>query len=232
MFTLSKKSKDYRGQPYHVARLIPSRGSWLDFEFDHNDLVYVRIDKKKKILATTFLQAIGIEKNKILSTFYNFDTVEVKSGNFYRKLDSNIIGQRLEAGALPKEFEGKVAVGQRLTKAHIDKLQKEGIDRLIVRKNSLMSRIVAQDIIAPKTGEVIASLGTELTEELIEVIASVGTISFKIIQSSGYVIQPTLALTFAQDQTSTREEALKEVYTKLKPGDIPSVKIMEEYRQA
>ncbi|MBM3893495.1 DNA-directed RNA polymerase subunit beta [Candidatus Dependentiae bacterium] len=229
MFTLSKKSKDYRGQPYHVARLIPSRGSWLDFEFDHNDLVYVRIDKKKKILATTFLQAIGIEKNKILSTFYNFDTIEVKNGNFYRKLDNALIGQRLEAGALPKELEGKFAIGQRLTKTHIDKLQKEGLDRLIVRKNSLMSRIIAQDVIAPKTGEVLATLGTELTEELIETIASVGTISLKIIQSSGYVIQPTLALTFAQDQTNSPEEALKEVYTKLKPGDIPSVKVMEEY---
>lgn len=105
---------------------------------------------KKKILATTFLQAIGIAKNEILSTFYNFDTIEVKNGNFYRKLGAELIGQRLEAGALPKEYEGKFAVGQRLTKTHIDKLQKEGIDRLIVRKNSLMSRIIAQDVIAPK----------------------------------------------------------------------------------
>ena len=231
MFTLSKKTKDYRGQPYHVARLIPSRGSWLDFEFDHNDLIHVRIDKKKKILATTFLQALGIEKNSILSTFYDFDTVEVKGGNFYRKLDANVIGQRLEAGALPKEQEGLIAIGQRITKAHIEKLQKEGIDRLIVRKNSLMRRIVAQDVIAPKTGEVIATLGAELTEELLAAIEVAGNMSLKLIQSSGYVVQPTMALTFAQDQTNSMESALKEVYSKLKPGDIPSAKVMAEYVQ-
>ena len=231
MFTLSKKTKDYRGQPYHIARLIPSRGSWLDFEFDHNDLVYVRIDKKKKILATTFLQAVGIEKNKLLSLFYDFDTVEVKGGKFYRKVDNNLIGQRLEIGALPKELESKFTIGQRFTKAHIEKLHKEELDYLTVRTNSLLSRIVAQDVIAPKTGEVIASLGAELTEEVIQQLAEVGSLSFKIIQSSGYVVQPTMALTFAHDHASTREEALKEVYTKLKPGDIPAIKVMEEYIQ-
>lgn len=229
MFTLSKKSKDYRGQPYHVARLIPSRGSWLDFEFDHNDIIHVRIDKKKKILATTFLQALGIEKNNILSMFYDFDTVEFKNGIFYRKLDSNLIGQRLEAGALPKEFDSKFPVGQRITKALIDKMLKEGVDRLLIRKTSLMSKIVAQDIISPKTGELIASLGAELTEDLIDLIEVSGNLSFRLIQSSGYVVQPTMALTFAQDQTNSTESALKEVYTKLKPGDIPSAKVMAEY---
>jgi DNA-directed RNA polymerase subunit beta len=229
MFTLSKKSKDYRGQPYHVARLIPSRGSWLDFEFDHNDLIHVRIDKKKKILATTFLQALGIEKNSILSMFYDFDTVEFKSGVFYRKLDSNLIGQRLEAGALPKELDSRYAVGQRITKTLIDKMHKDGVDRLLVRKTSLMSKIVAQDVISPKTGELIASLGAELTEEIIDLIEASGNISLKLIQSSGYVVQPTMALTFAQDQTNSMESALKEVYTKLKPGDIPSAKVMAEY---
>lgn len=231
MFTLSKKTKDYRGQPYHVARLIPSRGSWLDFEFDHNDLVYVRIDKKKKILATTFLQALGIKKNSILSLFYDFDTVEIRDGKFFKKIDNNLIGQRLEAGALPKELEGKYTVGQRLTKQLFEKLHKDGIDYLIVRKNSLINKIVAQDIVAERTGEVIATLGNELTEEIIDQLSGLNDTTFKLIQSSGYVVQPTMALTFSHDNTSSSEEALKEVYTKLKPGDIPAIKVMEEYVQ-
>jgi DNA-directed RNA polymerase subunit beta len=229
MFTLSKKTKDYRGQPYHIARLIPSRGSWLDFEFDHNDLIYVRIDKKKKILVTTLLQALGIEKNSILSLFYDFDTVEIQDGKFLRKVDSNLIGQRLEAGVLPKEVESKFTIGQRLTKTHIDKLLKEDIDYLIIRKNSLMSRIVAQDIIHPKTGELLATLGAELSEDLIDHLAAINKLSFKIIQTSGYVVQPTMALTFAHDSVSSLDEALKEVYTKLKPGDIPAAKVMADY---
>jgi DNA-directed RNA polymerase subunit beta len=231
MFTLSKKSKDFRGQPYHIARIIPNRGSWLDFEFDHNDLLYIRIDKKKKIFATTFLQALGIEKNSLLSLFYDFDSIEVHDGKFYRKVDSHLIGQRLEPGSLPKELEGKFTIGQRLTKSHIEKLNKEGVKHLIVRKNSLLSRIASQDIIAPRTGEVLATLGSELTEEVIDQLAEVNNLSFRLIQSSGYVVQPTMALTFSHDHTTTYEEALKEVYTKLKPGDIPTAKAMEEYIQ-
>jgi len=229
MFTLSKKSKDYRGQPYHIARIIPSRGSWLDFEFDHNDLIYVRIDKKKKILVTTFLQAFGIEKNSLLSLFYDFDTIEIRDGKFYRKVDNNLVGQRLDAGALPKELEGKFTIGQRLTKAHIEKLTKEGVRHLIVRKNSLVSRVAAQDIIDPKTGEILATLGSELSEEAIEQLGAHHNLSFKIIQTSGYVTQSTMAVTFAHDHTSSFEEALKEVYVRLKPGDIPAIKIMKDY---
>ncbi len=231
MFTLSKKTKDYRGQPYHIARLIPSRGSWLDFEFDHNDLIYVRIDKKKKILATTFLQALGISKKDILPTFYEFETIELKDGLFYRKVDSNLVGYRLEPGALPKEVEAKFTIGQRLSKAHVDKLLKEGVSKLIVRKASLFSKIIANDLISPRTGEVLATQGTELNEELLDVLIGVDNLSMRIIQTSGYVVQPTMALTFAEDTADSYEDALKEVYSKLKPGDIPSLKIMEEYIQ-
>lgn len=231
MFTLSKKTKDFRGQPYHIARLIPSRGSWLDFEFDHNDLIYVRIDKKKKILATTFLQALGFAKKDILSTFYDFEVIELKNSEFSRKVDAKLIGYRLEPGSLPKELESKFTIGQRFTKAHIEKLQKEGVDRLNVRKASLFSKIVAYDIVSPKTGEVLALQGAELTEELLDTLIASGSLSMKIIQTSGYVVQPTMALTFAQDTAHTYEDALKEVFSKLKPGDIPSIKIMEEYIQ-
>lgn len=229
MFSLSKKTKDYRGQPHHIARIIPSRGSWLDFEFDHNDLVFVRIDKKKKIFATTFLQAIGIEKNEILNMFYDFDEIEIRKKEFCRLLNNNLIGLRLEAGALSPELEKKFPVGQRITASMIEKLGKEGVSRLYVRKASLINRILAQDIVDSSTGEILIALGTILTEDLIDYIVSLNVSSMKLIQSSGYVFQPTIALTFAQDPISTYEEALRDVYTKLKPGDIPSLKIMKEY---
>ena len=229
MFALSKKSKDFRGQPCHIARIIPSRGSWIDFEFDHNDLLYIRVDKKKKILVTTFLQALGIERSSILSTFYDFETIDIKKGKFYKKVNDQLVGQRLEADSLPKELESQFTVGRRLTKAHIEKLLKSGIDTLIVRKNSLLNRIVAQDIIDTDTGEILIVHGTILNEEMIDHISTLSDGSISVIQSSGYVLQPTIALTFAQDNVSNYEEALKDVYNKLKPGDVPSLKIMEEY---
>lgn len=229
MFALSKKTKDFRGQPYHIARIIPSRGSWIDFEFDHNDLLYVRIDKKKKMLVTTFLQALGFERSSILSTFYGFDEISIKKGKFYKKVDKSLIGQRLESGALPEALEEKIKVGRRLTKSIVDKLLEDGFTTLLVKTTNLVNKIVADDIVDSDTGEILVSQGTILTEEIIEHISTLDSCSISIIQSSGYVLQPTIALTFAQDSVTNYEDALREVYSKLKPGDMPSLKIMEEY---
>ncbi|MFA6526975.1 MAG: DNA-directed RNA polymerase subunit beta [Candidatus Babeliales bacterium] len=230
MFSLSKKNKDFRGLPYHIARIIPNRGSWVDFEFDHNDLMFVRIDKKKKILGTTFLQALGVKKSSILSTFYDFESVSLKGGKFIKKVDASLIGQRLEAGMLTSELEKKFTVGQRFNKAVIDKLQKEGVETLSIRKNSLVNRVIGTDIIDPRTGEILLQSGGSLTEEIIDQIEEIpGKFSFDVIKTSGYVFQPTMALTYTHDQISTYEDALKDIYTKLKPGDVPSLKVMEEY---
>ncbi|KKP23901.1 MAG: DNA-directed RNA polymerase subunit beta [candidate division TM6 bacterium GW2011_GWF2_28_16] len=230
IFTLSKKTKDFKGQACHIARIIPGRGSWLDFEFDSNDVLNVRIDKKKKILATTLLQAMGIEKNSILSMFYDFETIYAKNGEFYNKLGNDLIGQRLAAGALSKKLEEKYVVGQRFTQNLIDKLKKDGVTELFIRKSSVVNRILAGDVIDNTSGEIIAQQGMALTQELVDSIAQVNhKIELKVVKSSGYVFQPSLAITFAHDKVNSKEDALKEIYTKLRPGDVPSSKIMEEF---
>ncbi len=230
VFTLSKKTKDFKGHACHIARVIPARGSWLDFEFDSNDVLYVRIDKKKKILATVFLQALGIEKDSILSMFYDFETIYAKKGEFFSKLSLDLIGQRLASGALPKKLEGKYKLGQRLTKALIDKLKKDGVSELLIRKSSVVNKILASDFIDPTSGEILAQQGMSLTQELVDAISEIKSIvAIKVVKSLGYVFQPTLAITFAYDKINSKEEALKEIYAKLRPGDVPSAKIMDEY---
>ena len=229
VFTLSKKLKDFRGQPCHMARLIPARGSWLDFEFDHNDILYVRVDKKKKVLATTFLQALGINRDEILSMYYHFEDIIVKGGNFYKKVNKNLIGQRLELGSLPKGVEDKFTAGQRVTDKVLAELLKKKVDFLLVRVAGLVNRVLGEDLVDPETGELIARQGEALTEEFIERVSGFKKFSFKVIHSSGYLFQPSIALTLAQDSISSREEALKEIYSKLRAGDVPSVAIMEEF---
>ena len=229
VFVLSKKTKDFRGNPYHMARIIPARGSWLDFEFDHNDILNVKIDKKRKILVTTFLQALGIDRNQILSLFYSFEILSVEKGEFLKKVDNSIIGQRLESGVLPQGIEKEFIVGKRISAEDIKKLQKHKVQYLISRKSSLLSRVVGEDIINPSTGEVILEQGQTLTEEILNDLAMHNGISFKIIQSSGYVFQPTIAITLAQDSEFTKEDAIKEIYYKLRPGDSAELPVMEEY---
>ncbi|MDQ5890835.1 MAG: DNA-directed polymerase subunit beta, partial [Candidatus Dependentiae bacterium] len=230
VFSLSKKIKDFRGYPYHVARLIPSRGSWLDFEFDSNDLLYVRIDKKKKVLATTFLQAIGYAREEILPLFYDYDTVKVTKKGFERPLSKVLIGQRIEAGAIPDSLSDKFSVGQRITQEMLDDLKAAGVKSLSVRANSVLNRVAAKDVVNAVTGEVLVEQGKSLGAEEIDIITDSGGVSeIELVRSGGYVVPPFMALTLGVDKINNYADALREVYYRLRPGDIPTIQIMEEY---
>jgi DNA-directed RNA polymerase beta subunit len=222
----SKKVKDYRDRPYYLARIIPMRGSWIDFEFDSNDILYVRIDKKKKFLATTFLQALGYTREEILSLFYQFDAIHADKGSFYRLVNDSLIGMRIEKGML--DSHEKEFLGRRVTKETIQKLQKLGIKKLALKKTSLLNRVVGKEIVDPETGEIIIDQGDILTESRVEMLEKLGKISFDLIQSSGYVFQPTIGLTLAQDKCSTQDEALKELHAKVWPGDSAALKEIKE----
>ena len=227
VFSQSKRVKDFRGRPYYLARVIPMRGSWLDFEFDNNDYCYVRIDKKKKVLVTTFLQALGIPRDTIVSLFYNFEKVFVQKDEFYRSVDSSLIGQRIEKGMLP-EKEEKAFLGNRVTKDIISRLGKAGIDKLILRKTSLLNRVFAKDVIDSDTGEILVEQGQIFTEEHYDLFRKLKKIEFDLIQSSGYVFQPTIAMTLTQDKCMSEDDALKELHGKIFPGDSSSLKEIKE----
>ncbi len=227
VFAQSKKVKDLRDKPYYVARIIPMRGSWLDFEFDSNDYLYARIDKKKKLYVTTLLQALGFSRDSIMPLFYDFETVYSDKGSFYAKVDSSMIGRRIEKDMLP-EKEEKSLLGKRITKDVIAKLLKEGIDRFTIRPSSLVNRVFAKDVIDAKTGEILVEQGTIFTEEHQSLFNNLKAIEFQLIQSSGYVLQPTIALTLNQDKVTTEEDALREIHAKVWPGDSATLQEIKE----
>lgn len=228
VFTQSKKVKDLRGRPYYVARIIPMRGSWLDFEFDSNDHLYVRIDKKKKLLVTTFLQALGIERDKILKLFYPLDHIVFSKDEFYRKVDNSLIGQRLEKGMIDDKI-GDQFVGMRVNADLLERLKKADVDKVVLKKSNLINRIFGSDVVDPETGQIIAEQGQALTEEHFELLLKSKKIEFDLISSSGYVLQPTIAMTLAQDRCYSQEEALKELHAKVWPGDSSSIKEIKEH---
>jgi DNA-directed RNA polymerase subunit beta len=227
VFSQSKKIKDYRGKPYFLARLIPQRGSWIDIEFDSNDILYVRIDKKKKILLTTFLQALGFERNNILSLFYKAEKVCCNSGIFSTKLDEQALGTRIEKDALPAHLDKKYT-GQRITRDLLDILLKNDIQSLIRSVASLLGRVTALDVLHPVTGEVIIDQGDVITEDHISVLRTFDDLCIDVVKSSGYVFRPTVAATLLQDKCFSEEDALKEVHIKVWPGDSASLKEIRE----
>ena len=227
VFSQSKKVKDFRDRPYYIARIIPMRGSWLDFEFDSNDYLYVRIDKKKKLLVTTFLQALGFSREQIMPLFYDFETIHWENGSFFRKVDAGLIGKRIEKGMLPDKEE-KLLLGKRITKEIISRLLKDGIEYLPLRSLSLVNRVFARDVIDEKTGEILIEQGQIFTEETPHLFGSFKKLDFELIQSSGYVFQPTIAMTLTQDRCFNQEEALRDVHTKIWPGDSASLQEIKE----
>jgi DNA-directed RNA polymerase subunit beta len=218
VFSQSKKVKDVRGKPYYLARIIPMRGSWLDFEFDSNDFLYVRVDKKKKILVTTFLQALGVERDAIISLFYRFDAVVGKNGEFFRLLDDSLLGMRFEKGMTDLKDESSY-IGKRITKEIVEQLKKAGVKEFIIRKGNLVGRVLGMNLVEPRTGQILAMQGQTLTEDIVEQLVALKSIQFQLIASSGYVLQSVIPLTLTQDKCHSQEDALREIHAKIWPGD-------------
>jgi len=220
VFSQSKKTKDYRGRPYCIARIIPMRGSWIDFEFDSNDLLYVRVDKKKKILVTTFLQAFGYSRQDIIHLFYKAEDINVREeGVFARLFSDQLIGQRIERWMLPVSFlQEKEYVGKRITPELLIKLQEIGIGYFIVRKENLINKIFASDVVDPSTGELLFEQGAHVAEATLEILSKISGFSFSIVQSTA-TVQPIIATTLNKDKTHSKEEALRDVYSKLWAGE-------------
>jgi len=227
VFSQSKKIKDYRGRPYYLARIIPMRGSWLDFEFDSNDYCYVRIDKKKKVIVTTFLQALGIPRDEIIPYFYVFDRIEVGNGLFLRSVDESLIGQCVERGLLP-EKEEKALFGKRITKGIVNRLRKAGIKELVFKKANLLNRVFANDVVDPGTGEILVAQGQLFTDEQYQLFKKIKGLQFDLIQPSGYALRPAIAMTLSQDRCYSQDEALKDLHSKVWPGDTSLLKEVKE----
>ncbi len=227
VFSHSKKIKDVRGRAYYLARIIPMRGSWIDFEFDTHENLYVRIDKKKKVLVTSFLQALGVAREEIISRFYDADTVDARSGKFSVSLGDKLIGRRIERGMIPSHIEENY-LGRRITKETLEKLQASGLESLTLTKDHLIGRVFAEDATDPKTGEILAEQGQTFTDVLYDEFTKYKDISFALIASSGYNFQPTLATTLLQDHCYSEQDALKEMHAKMWPGDNSSLEEIKE----
>jgi len=227
VFSQSKKVKDFRGRPYYLARIIPMRGSWIDFEFDSNDFLYVRIDKKKKLLATTFLQALGYSRDEIISLFYRFETINMEKGVFNQVIDDSLIGQRLEKSMLPEDLQESFG-GKRVTKEIIEKLHKSKIKSLPLKDTHIINRVIGKDVVDTATGEVLFEQGHVITETNLDQLKRHKLLSFQLIQSLGYAFQPVIALTLNQDKSYNQDDALRDLHAKIWPGDSSTLKEIRE----
>ena len=227
------------GKFLYSARIIPYRGSWLDFEFDPKDLLYVRIDRRRKLPATVLLRALGYSTQELLDYFYDKETVYVeKGGQFSKEVDTDLLtNQRAPRDVKdPKTGEVIVKKNQKFTQLVIKKIQKLKLKTIPVDEEELLGSVVAEDIIDENTGEVLAESNADVDPELLEKVKGAGVESFKILfidnLNVGPYLRATLNLELAdrrrgrtgaeEGATDTPEEAIMEIYRRLRPGEPPT----------
>lgn len=211
------------GKLLYSARIIPYRGSWLDFEFDPKDLVYVRIDRRRKLPATILLRALGYGTQDILDMFYEVNEIERKDDQFVLKL----IPERMRGEVASFEITDKkgavlVEQGRRITSRHIRQIEKAKITELVVPVEYLIGKVLAKDIINTETGEVIVECNTEITEDLLVKMSKAGVQGFQTLYTNELDCGPFISDTLRIDPSYDELSALVEIYRMMRPGEPPT----------
>ncbi len=205
------------------ARIIPYRGSWLDMEFDPKDLLYIRIDRRRKLPATIILRALGSSTEEILAMFYERDRITVDVDGCYMDLvPERLRGQQLEFDL--KGPRGKVIVEaeKRITARHTRELEKAGLKEIEVPDEYIVDRILAKPIIDTETGELLAEANAELTVELLKKLRQTGVRVVETIYTNDFDCGPFISDTLRIDTTRNEEDAQIEIYRMMRPGEPPT----------
>ena len=212
------------GKTLYSARLIPYRGSWLEFEFDANDILHVRVDRRRKLLSTILLRAIGYHSNEeILKLFYERDTLFVERRDVLLDVNApGATGYRV-AREIMDGRETILPAGKKLARPGLKRCQALKIKQVPVAREDVVGRILAKDAVDPRTGEVLEECTAEVTSELLGRLQERGVESFQVLSGSDnrevYEIRETLM----KDTTRGTEEALVEIYRRMRPGDPPTL---------
>jgi DNA-directed RNA polymerase subunit beta len=227
------------GKPLHSARVIPYRGAWVEFEFDANDVLYVRVDRRRKMLATAFLRAFWFLEKKelekkevilsdeeILAFFYDLEEVlAFEDGLVWARLNPEA-HKGVKAGmdiTAPRHKEPVVQEGKTLTPKLIERLQELGVERIPFPAESLAGRRTGSKVVDSETGEVLLEINQEVTSTVLSQLMARRVASFKLLVLNPEKVDAPVSETLARDHSRNPDEALVELYRRLRPGDPPTV---------
>ena len=214
------------GKLLYNARVIPYRGSWLDFEFDHKDLIYCRIDRRRKFHATILLKALGYSTEELLKYFYSVEVLLLPKKGIYEKIINYdlLLGQRSVRDIKdPSSNEIIVRKNRKFTRISIKKMQDAGLKVLSLFEEEVDGLISAEDIIDESTGEILVQCNEALTVAKLESLRESGVDKVKVLFIDGLNVGAYFSQTLAQDKVSTQQEAIFEIYRRMRPGEPPTV---------
>ncbi len=230
IFEHDSGKKHSSGKLLYSARIIPHRGSWLDFEFDHKNILFVRIDRKRKLHATVLLKAMGYNTAELLKMFYQTETIVLEKGEtFSRVLDFELLNGTRAMNDILAPKGGKVIVrkGKKFTRASIRKMSEAGIKKLETEINEVVGKVVAEDIYDESTGEVLASVNDALTEAKIQELTNTGISEVKVLYIDMINFSDQIRTTLLLDKVESKEDALVKIFERLRPGEPPALEAAE-----
>ena len=204
------------------ARIIPYRGSWLDFEFDHKDCVYVRIDRRRKLPATVLLRALGFDNEKIVDQFFETNRFVIKGEEVLLELIPDRLRGDIASFDIVVDGKALVEKGHRITARHIRQIEKAGLNLLEVPRDYLYGKILARNIVQEDTGELIGKVNDELTEDLISRLTVAGVEVVDTLFVNDLDRGPYISNAMRIDSTETQLDALVEIYRMMRPGEPPA----------
>nr|URN45829.1 RNA polymerase subunit beta [Bradyrhizobium sp.] len=213
------------GKLLFAARVIPYRGSWLDIEFDAKDIVYARIDRRRKIPVTSLMFALGLDGEAILSTFYKKILYKRTKEGWRVPFDANRFRGYSTVNDLIDADTGKVVLeaGKKLTVRAARQLQEKGLKALRMADEELVGNYVAEDLVNPKTGEIHAEAGEEITDKLMKSLNEQGYKELPLLDIDHVNVGPYIRNTLSADKNMTREDALFDIYRVMRPGEPPTL---------
>ena len=225
-FDHDKGKSHASGKLLFNCRVIPNRGSWLDFEYDVKDFLYFRIDRKKKILVSTLLQALGFSKNDIVNEFYEKDiyNFDEKLNKWKTKFDPENYKSKNFSEEVIDAKNNKVIVkqGEKINFLTAKKLSNDGLKEIFVSSESLFGKFLHKDI---QIGEDVFKIGTELNDTIVQKIIEANIKSIEISKTNSITKGPYLLLTLLNDKNETKNDAITEIYKVLRPGEPPTIEI-------
>ena len=217
------------GKLLFAARIIPYRGSWLDIEFDAKDIIHARIDRRRKIPATSLLMALGMDTDEVLDTFYDRVTATRKDDGWTLPFDAERLKGSKAAEDMVDAKSGKVVIeaGKKITARLTKQLSDKKVDTLKVTDAALIGRYLAEDIFNAETGEIFAEAGDEVSEEMLEQLSELGRDELSLLEIDHINVGGYIRNTLSADKNENREEALFDVYRVMRPGEPPTIETAE-----
>jgi DNA-directed RNA polymerase subunit beta len=216
------------GKLLYSARIIPYRGSWLDFEFDPKDCLFVRIDRRRKLPVSILLRALGYSTQEIIELFFDFNLVRIHGEDLFLGLEPERLRGEIASFDI-KDKEGNIIVelGRRVTARHIETMKKHDLSTLCIPQEYILGKSLFEAIINEETGEIIAEPNTEITADLIAVLKKNNIQAFKTIYTNDLDKGPYISDTLRIDPTHNELEALVEIYRMMRPGEPPTKEAAE-----